>query len=727
MFKPDQPISKTDDDLLQRSPFARSLAESFVKYGDSHSIVTGLYGKWGSGKSSVINMCIEHIKELAKELPKKEKPIVIKFNPWNYSDQNQLISQFFKQLSLALKRKDYGEDAIKAADQLEAYAEFFEPLALIPEPSLGLLAAATSKVMKRVGFAARKWGKLKKKNLEATRKDLDRILEKQKRKIVIFIDDIDRLNSTEIRQMFQLVKLLGDFPNTIYLLAFDREVVVESLKSVQEGVGEEYLEKIVQIPFELPVIDKQEVERLLCSQIDELINDIAEERWDSTYWGNIFHSGLNKFFFTLRDVTRYINTLRFGFGSIKEEVNPVDFLAITAIQVFEPDVYKGIRENKDVFSGLLNSSYGGGDVERQQAESRCAEIISRRKRISEEELKDYLTRIFPKLEGIYNNHGYAGDFLKIWRREGRICSPDKFDTFFRLALPHGEISEIEIKSILNISNNEGALTEALLGLKKDGRIVRFLERMEDYTRETIPQENVAPIINVLMMIGDKFPEESRGFYATDTSMRAMKIMYQLSSRFEVQDKRFELFKEAMTNAEDSLYTIVREVGIQGQQHGKRTTDSNEQLEPEENRTVNSKQLEELEVIACHKIQQWAKDGRLKDHPSLISILYSWKHWCENGENEAKEFVKDMTTTEEGLVTLISAFVGKSYSQGITDYVSRENWRINLETVNDFIDTKKLEKKIRPILENDYFNSLTADQQKALSVFIDTLDGKVEDW
>ena len=196
MFKPDQPISKTDDDLLQRSPFARSLAESFIKYGDSHSIVTGLYGKWGSGKSSVINMCIEHIEELAKELPKKEKPIVIKFNPWNYSDQNQLISQFFKHLSLALKRTDFGEDAIKAADQLEAYAEIFEPLALIPEPSLGLFASATSKVMKRVGFAARKWGELKKKDLEATRKDLDRILEKQKRKLVIIIDDIDRLNSS---------------------------------------------------------------------------------------------------------------------------------------------------------------------------------------------------------------------------------------------------------------------------------------------------------------------------------------------------------------------------------------------------------------------------------------------------------------------------------------------------------------------------------------------------
>jgi len=59
------------------------------------------------------------------------------------------------------------------------------------------------------------------------------------------------------------------------------------LKKVQEGSGAEYLEKVVQIPFEIPLISKQEVERLLFSQLDELIKDIPENKWDQTYWGNI--------------------------------------------------------------------------------------------------------------------------------------------------------------------------------------------------------------------------------------------------------------------------------------------------------------------------------------------------------------------------------------------------------------------------------------------------------
>ena len=111
---------------------------------------------------------------------------------------------------------------------------------------------------------------------------------------------------------------------------------------------------MVQIPFEIPLISKQEVERLLFSQLDELIRDIPENKWDQTYWGNIYHSGLKYFFRNIRDVTRYINSLRFSFEMVKGEVNAIDFLAITGIQVFIPEVYYGIRDNKDILSGVYS-------------------------------------------------------------------------------------------------------------------------------------------------------------------------------------------------------------------------------------------------------------------------------------------------------------------------------------------------------------------------------------
>ena len=395
-------------------------------------------------------MALEHIDLVSKDKNDDEKPIVIRFNPWNYSDQNQLINQFFRQLSVVLRRPDYASNAKKAGERLETYAKFFEPFSFIP--TVGPIASIFSKVFKNIGSATKSWGNLKSNDLNAIRTELNELLLKQPHKIIVVIDDIDRLNNTEIRQIFQLVKSLGDFPNTIYLLAFDKNVVINALKKVQEGSGLEYLEKVIQIPFEIPLISKQEVEHLLFSQLDELIKDIPENKWDQTYWGNIYHSGLKYFFRNIRDVTRYINSLRFSFEMIKGEVNAIDFLAITGIQVFIPEVYYGIRDNKDIFAGVFDA-YGRTDVEKEQAKKRCDEIIGRVNESPQEVLKDFLKRLFPKLESIYGNTNYGYDWLDNWRRDCRICSPDIFDIFFRLSLPKGEISQKEIETILSLGNN----------------------------------------------------------------------------------------------------------------------------------------------------------------------------------------------------------------------------------------------------------------------------------
>ncbi len=728
MFRPDQPIDTAKDDLLGRSGFAKSLTDSILAYKDKNSIVTALFGEWGSGKSSVINMALEHLSNASEKLPNEQRPIVIRFNPWNYSDQNQLLTQFFREMSVALKRKDYGADAKEAGEQLEAYAEFFKPLALIPDPAglATVLSIAGYQVVKSVGKAATKWGELKSKNLDEVRAELDRRLIKQNRKILIVIDDIDRLSSPEIRQIFQLVKMLGDFPNTVYLLAFDREVVVKALEKVQEGPGDEYLEKIVQIPFELPVISKQEVEALLFSQLDSLIVDIPEGKWDQTYWGNVYHSGLRYFFANIRDVTRYINSLRFTFSMVKDEVNPIDFLAITALQVFEPAVYAGIRDNKDVFSGVFSEGYRGRDAETAQARARCDEVLDRASVLSKERVKEFLEWIFPKLESIYSNTGYGHDWLASWRRAGRVCSADVFDTFFRLAIPKGELSQKEIETIIGLAADENAFTESLMKLKEDGRIVRFLERLEDYTREAIPPERIPSIVRVLMNIGDLFPEGKQGMFETGTPMRILRIFYQLSQRYDDQAQRFELFRDAIVNATDSIHTIVHEVGVQGQQHGKWIS-KQEQPDPEENRTVNAAQLDELEKLACEKIREWAASGRLNGHPNLVLILYSWQRWCPDGNEAVSQFVRGLVSTDDGLTQFLYAFVGKSYSHGMGDYVGRVDWRINLKSVANFIAVDELTPKVRTIVGSAEFKNLSPDNQRALQTFIDTVDGKVKEW
>jgi predicted KAP-like P-loop ATPase len=283
MFRADQPINTHKEDLLSRHSFANALAKSILSYELNDSISVGLFGKWGSGKTSLINMTLEEIKALSSN----KEPFVIKFNPWNFSDQNQLIQQFFNELSLVLCRDDSAGSHIKIGRTIQKYSRFFEPFDYVPTVSfIGKIA----KGLKSVGKAAEKAGEESLKNLSGVKSELDILLRDIDTKIIIVIDDIDRLNNTEIRQIFQLVKSLADFPNTIYLLSFDKDVVINALKKVQEGSGNDYLEKVIQVPFEIPQISKREVEHFLFKKLDELIKDVPEGRWDQTYWGNIYHS-----------------------------------------------------------------------------------------------------------------------------------------------------------------------------------------------------------------------------------------------------------------------------------------------------------------------------------------------------------------------------------------------------------------------------------------------------
>jgi predicted KAP-like P-loop ATPase len=714
MFKPDQPIESCRDDILGRSPFARALADAVLGYESKDSVVIGLFGAWGSGKTSIINMALEHIESRYRGGDEGKKPIVVRFNPWNYSDQDQLISQFFKQLSGVLKRADYGTDVRKAGEQLETYGRFFEPLVFIPK--VGAVLAVGGKLIRRVGQAAKRWGAFKEADLRGIRGDLNELLRKQQRKIIVVIDDIDRLNNTEIRQTFQLIKSLADFPNTVYVLAFDKNVIIHALKEVQKGSGLEYLEKVVQLPCEVPLISKYELERLLCGQLDELIKDIPPEKWDRIYWGNIYHSGLKHFFQNVRDVTRYINCLGFTFGLLKEKVSAIDLIGITAIQVFLPEVYLGIRDNKDIFAGVLGSTYGREESEREQLKKRCDEIIRRAGEFDEEVLREFLQRLFPKMSAMYGNV-YASS--ENWRKEARMCSEEIFDSYFMLTLPEGEISPKEMETILALANNTESFEEALLGLRKDGRVLRFLDRMQDYTRENIPKEHIGNVMTVLMNLGDLLPEREEGLYSLGgTPMELLRIFYQLSERLGSQGERFGVFKTAMGSTEASLYTVVHEVHALGWDHGKHTEQG---AKPEGERAVNSAQLDELERLAADKIRLWGKDSRLSKSMHLEFILFAWREW--GNVEEAREFACRMVENDEGLIDFIRAFVGEVKSQSMGDYVYRKEYQINMKTVEEFVKVDLIEPRVREIVSSCQYEKMDEEKKRALQTFLEAVDGK----
>lgn len=101
-YNTDKLINNQDQDLLGRSFFSSQLGKAIYEYNAKDGLVIGLFGKWGTEKTSIINMAINEINSLAncdkKEKSNENKPLIIKFSPWNYSDKDNLITLFFQSL-----------------------------------------------------------------------------------------------------------------------------------------------------------------------------------------------------------------------------------------------------------------------------------------------------------------------------------------------------------------------------------------------------------------------------------------------------------------------------------------------------------------------------------------------------------------------------------------------------------------------------------------------------
>jgi len=100
-FSAERPIESDEEDILNRGTFADALAQGIRNWKGKDSLVIALYGPWGSGKSSIWNLTKRRLKS-----PPENSPQIVEFSPWQWSGQDQIVEEFFKELGIALGRSD---------------------------------------------------------------------------------------------------------------------------------------------------------------------------------------------------------------------------------------------------------------------------------------------------------------------------------------------------------------------------------------------------------------------------------------------------------------------------------------------------------------------------------------------------------------------------------------------------------------------------------------------
>lgn len=700
MLSPDLPIAKLEEDGLNRGSFAESLAKTLVQYSFPSSLTIGLYGEWGSGKTSLLNMVFENVERI------DDGVVVLRFNPWLCSDSKQLVTQFFKQMATAIKLKKRAAD--KAWELIDQYADILGATSVIPVA--GEIVAAFTKVLTK---KAEEETKERTNDLQESKNQIIKKLKDEKIKIIVSIDDIDRLSEEEIVAVFQLVKSLADFPNTIYVLAFDYDVVVRALGKVQHGDGKEYLEKIVQVPFEIPAPNIDDIHEALFSKLNRILGDIPEEDWDKETWVELFQQGIKNYIRSIRDVIRYTNVFSLKYELLKNETSVVDLLGLTCLQVFEPTVYSKLPSYKDILCGERRSfSHERQKEMEEKVECAINRIAPDDGSVTDlEATKNILGTLFP---GIKTNMGWSYGVGRGYSRRdslirNSIAAPECFDRYFALTLENGAIPTATVRRMV-FESSESELAEEIMQIYRDGKIVRLLEAIEVYAGagdgRSIDAERAAIIIKVLSCNWSSFEVEDEGFFAVPFAWRLLYCVDPLLKRMDSK-ARASLMCSIFENEKVQVSTVALLLQDFENQLGRYAENARESADAV------------LPLDAVLKLEAIFKERAVKAIDSKVvlrqyhGLRFLWL-LEQIAPETAADKKKSMVTDDVSLVKIIDECTSRG---SVAVRIVAKTRTVDRDRLSEFVDLGEAYQRVKKFATENQFFDLPRDEQMSAVAFI----------
>ncbi len=520
----DAPIGSLGEDRLGRRPFAEALAAEILDAPADRGYVMGLTGPWGSGKTSILNMTVDAL---------ENETIVVQFNPWMFSGTEALISSFFEEIGKQLDKRDSKLKGI--ADKLATYGHLLSPLAALV--GAGTAASGASDVLEKL--AARP-------SVFEQRKELRTLLEGLDRRLVVIVDDVDRLRPQEVLDIVRLVRLVGDFPNTLYLLAFDRARVEECLGEGNADRGRAYLEKIVQVTHDVPAARQPDVTAIFLAGLQHLLDTVPSGPLDIADWQNIFAFVVRPLLATPRSVRRLLGSLSMTMRLVGDEVALADLIGIEAIRVLRPAMFEAIVAVADYLSvQTVVPGQGGYQPGRSPADAPIGPMVA----VDAALAQGVCRWLFPGARHYFENMHHGSEWEGTWRRQRKIASASVFRFYLERQLPGGVVPARVVDEALEHLTSREHL-QSVVDALSPAALLDLIERMNQ-TLEEIPvneaalDEDPARVgLPILMDLLPRLPEDT-GMLSFGGSMVLMRAALRLLKRLPDPKAREEVVRAVL--------------------------------------------------------------------------------------------------------------------------------------------------------------------------------------
>jgi hypothetical protein len=429
-FFEDKPIQEIGGDKLGFEKYAKSIADKILVTNTDAAFAIGIDGKWGTGKTSFINLIRKQID--------REAIIEIDFNVWNSHTPNAILKDFFDTLQEKVNSFDVSLSR------------------LIINYSRKLVAINDNQVTQTIHASiSTVFGS---ESLSSMFHEINRTLEKIDKKIVIYIDDVDRLDKEEIIEIIRLIRNTANFQNTFFIVAYDRNYVVNALKELNSYKADRFLEKIFQLEIKLPHSEAINLRKELIEKLLQVFPpDQHEIIRQSIVRPQLINNSdmIDKWLESMRDVTRLSNSIMLNSENLKDEILFRDLLMLELLRIKYPFVYEMIHTRTKEF--LINSQSGGSTYfyklkrvgENASSESCLTVYLKEMKELSLS--TEEIEKIVELLGSVFTDSQRYSNELNI---RLSVVYPSKFLRYFRYGISKNGFSDVEFSKARALSQRE---------------------------------------------------------------------------------------------------------------------------------------------------------------------------------------------------------------------------------------------------------------------------------